>query len=65
MSGLKQFEMLHLFALMSGYINVERHRPPFAQVISDYLKVLDFIYHSRRKAPSFSYGDIRRMLFRV
>ncbi|CCF81466.1 hypothetical protein HBZS_119170 [Helicobacter bizzozeronii CCUG 35545] len=22
-------------------------------------------YHSRRKAPSFSYGDIRRMLFRV
>ncbi|CRF49310.1 hypothetical protein HHE03_09150 [Helicobacter heilmannii] len=43
-SALKQFEMLHLFALMNGYINVERHRPPFAQVISDYLKVLDFIY---------------------
>ncbi|CCB79041.1 phage uncharacterized protein, putative [Helicobacter bizzozeronii CIII-1] len=29
------------------------------------IKAIRPLYHSRRKAPSFSYGDIRRMLFRA
>ncbi len=41
-SELKNFEMLHLVALIRGYTTYKT--PPLSQVINDYLKVLDFIY---------------------
>ncbi|WP_104641252.1 hypothetical protein [Helicobacter bizzozeronii] len=41
-SELKNFEMLHLVALIRGYTTYKT--PSLSQVVNDYLKVLDFIY---------------------
>ncbi|WP_104640009.1 hypothetical protein [Helicobacter bizzozeronii] len=47
---LKNFEMLHLFALIAGYTADPDKKPPLSQIINDYLKVLDFIYGPLIKA---------------